>query len=326
LLKDLYISGKVNLIASVTNDKDKLKGWLILDSTRYNPAKIRNFLSETTVFQTRKGLGFNSEQPEESQSEEKTFKKYIQYSEFKEAIRKKYKLSDTIKLGEVKITAKRIDTPESAKVKSSHYLRGIPDREFVVPPDYKGFSTAYLLVNARFVSPVRQPLAFRMQNPFYMINGTEVTEDDIKALPMSMVDRIDVLQPASFFANFGRRLVKRDTAYVNADGAISIILREDLNMSRPQYHSVNVEFSGYSEPRIFYSPRHHTTLETDYKPDLRTTLYWQPDIRLESNKDFYLNFYNSDNSSAIKVIVEGITGNGIPVTGKTEYTIDQQSQ
>jgi hypothetical protein len=42
---------------------------------------------------------------------------------------------------------------------------------------------------------------------------------------------------------------------------------------------------------------------------------------VENNKNVFLNFYNADNSSIIRVTVEGITTNGIPVTGKTEYEV-----
>ena len=40
LLRGIDFTGKTNLIASVTNDKDKLKGWLILDSLNYIPEDV----------------------------------------------------------------------------------------------------------------------------------------------------------------------------------------------------------------------------------------------------------------------------------------------
>ena len=109
-----------------------------------------------------------------------------------------------------------------------------------------------------------------------------------------------------------------------ADGAISIILKDDKSIVNTSVsHSVNFILSGFSEPRIFYSPKHHNKLESDYKPDLRTTMFWEPNIKVENNKSIFLNYYNSDNPSRVKVIVEGITTTGIPVTGKTEYTVSK---
>ncbi|MGD0755477.1 MAG: hypothetical protein ABR927_10500 [Bacteroidales bacterium] len=94
---------------------------------------------------------------------------------------------------------------------------------------------------------------------------------------------------------------------------------DSLNIS--VFHSVNIKFPGYNETRVFYSPKHHSTLLSDYKPDLRTTLFWEPNIKMRNNKDLFLNYYNTDNPSKVKVIVEGITTNGIPITGETEYEV-----
>ena len=70
------------------------------------------------------------------------------------------------------------------------------------------------------------------------------------------------------------------------------------------------DFRGSVNLRIFYSPKHHTKLESDYKPDLRTTLFWEPNIKVENNRDVLLNYFNADNPSRVKVIVEGITTAG----------------
>jgi hypothetical protein len=54
---------------------------------------------------------------------------------------------------------------------------------------------------------------------------------------------------------------------------------------------------------------------------LRSTLYWNPDINLESNKEVTLNYYNGDNASIIRINAEGITKDGIPITGTAKYEI-----
>jgi hypothetical protein len=108
-----------------------------------------------------------------------------------------------------------------------------------------------------------------------------------------------------------------------AGGVISIITRsgDQLDTKRMISHSVNARFSGYNEPRIFYSPKHHTSLESDYKPDLRTTLFWDPNISIETNKVTFLNYFNADNPATVEITVEGITTTGIPVTGKAQYVV-----
>ena len=161
-----------------------------------------------------------------------------------------------------------------------------------------------------------------------MIDGRRAELSEVQALPLDWVERIDVVKNAAAMLSL-RTLVQyeyRDTTgmtatgYAMADGAISIILKDGVE-NKTVYHSSAMRFSGYNEPRIFYSPIHHKSLESDYKPDLRTTLFWEPNIKVEGHKDLFLKYFNSDNTSAVKIIVEGITTAGIPVTGETGYEV-----
>jgi hypothetical protein len=333
-LKGVDLTGNAKVVASVTGEKDDLKGWLLLDSLKYSPA-----IAKADIAQTR-FAGNNDQNIDENQAMSdnqlinKSLHTFIQYAEIRNTIQKKYKLSDTIKPGEVNIIAIRQDAPESARAKARRYLRGTPDRELVITPDLQSlYNNAFHLIDLKYLNPFKGPqrLGHRMKHPLYMIDGTPVPESEVRALPISWVERIDVVDEnvASLAAlqtvveyegvdSFGKPTIK----YGYADGAISIILKDDKDIvNNPVFHSVNVKFSGFDEPRIFYSPRHHTNLESDYKPDLRTTLFWEPNIKVENNKDIFLNYYNADNPSNVKVIVEGITTEGIPVTGKAEYEV-----
>jgi hypothetical protein len=145
-----------------------------------------------------------------------------------------------------------------------------------------------------------------------LLDGLPIEYEGIAAIPVSMIERVDILGWVEGSRLFGER---------GGGGVMSFTTRNDWGSNSVNLHSVNVKLSGYNEPRIFYSPRHHNTLEKDFKPDLRTTLFWEPNIKVENNKNYLLNYYNADNSAKIKIIVEGITSNGIPVTGKTEYEV-----
>jgi hypothetical protein len=146
-----------------------------------------------------------------------------------------------------------------------------------------------------------------------VLDGMIVTFEDVNSIPVSIIDRIDILYPGAAASIYGMH---------GEGGVISVITRTiDTYPTRQILYSVNIKFSGYNEPRIFYSPKHSSTVESNYNPDLRTTLFWEPNIKLENNKDLYLKYFNADNSSTIKVIVEGITTTGIPVTASTEYDV-----
>jgi hypothetical protein len=143
----------------------------------------------------------------------------------------------------------------------------------------------------------------------------DVGWEGIMNLPIDWIERFDVLFPNSPAAMvWGER---------GKGGVISVVTRigaPAINESKV-YHSVNVKISGYDEARIFFSPVHHSTLESDYKPDLRTTLFWEPNIKLENNAETFVNYYNADNPGLVRIVAEGITSSGIPVTGQTEYEV-----
>jgi TonB-dependent SusC/RagA subfamily outer membrane receptor len=301
------------LIVSGKGKKEHLQGWLLLDSLNYLPAKVQENITQSKLLLNDNRL-----------LKENT-KALILEAEIKKTIRKKYTLSDTISLDEVKIIEERPKNLQSYHVQSTRRLYGLPDNEFIVTPQLRHYQNLVSLLVGRiagvWVMRIPQPWEtdsqIRIQGakgqPLFVLDGSVVTFDDINTLPVSFIDRIDVLKPGASASIYGMR---------GANGVISVITGiDDTYTARPVRYSVNVKFSGYNEPRIFYSPKHSSTLESDYKPDLRTTLFWEPNIKLENNKDLYLNYFNADNSSTIKVIVEGITADGIPVTGETEYEV-----
>ena len=132
-------------------------------------------------------------------------------------------------------------------------------------------------------------------------------------MPINFIDRIDVLKSVGSAVIFGLRGCKWSYQPDYQGRRCELIYLVN--------YSVNIKISGYNASRIFYSPQHLPDSNSDFKPDLRSTLLWKPNINLEGNKEVILNYYNGDNSSLIRIIAEGITTTGIPVTGKAEYEV-----
>lgn len=76
--------------------------------------------------------------------------------------------------------------------------------------------------------------------------------------------------------------------------------------------------TGYYEARTFYSPVYNTP-KTDSRTDARPTLYWQPNASVNATGKSSVSFYNSDSKSTIRIIVQGIGSNGVPVAGIKTY-------
>jgi outer membrane cobalamin receptor len=133
-------------------------------------------------------------------------------------------------------------------------------------------------------------------------------------MPVSMIERIDVLKSIGKTAVYGL-----DGNF----GVISVITRSGNRTTEyePAGHTVNTLFRGYSSPRVFYSPRHDNA-DQSFNPDLRATLFWEPDIILQPGEEVDIDYFNADNASTVTIIVEGITSSGVPLTSTAEYRIN----
>ena len=97
----------------------------------------------------------------------------------------------------------------------------------------------------------------------------------------------------------------------NAEDAINhqTVARQEAFYNQPQMLL-------HSKSKEFYSPDH--SKKSNYVPDLRSTLYWNPSLDLNSR---FLTYYNHDNTGRIKVILEGFTNEGKPFRSVSFYEI-----
>ena len=308
-LSGIDLTGEARLIVSGIDKKGHPQGLLILDSLNYTPAKVSDSLSRVSTLVENNRSKLKNE-----------YKIY-------EAIRKKYKLSDTIGLGEVNIISEHPKDPQTIKEESSRIRYGTPDAEVVVTQQMKSYPNSIDLLKGRIPgveilgSYPSYMISIRGINtlsgnpiPLFLIDGCQVSIDEFVLMPISLIDRIDVLKSGVTLASFGT---------LGTNGVFNLITKSGENVIAyvPVCYSVNLKISGYSASRVFYSPQHLPDLDSDFNPDLRSTLLWNPDINLDGNKEVILNYYNGDNTSLIKIIAEGITSTGIPVTGKAEYEV-----
>jgi hypothetical protein len=67
---------------------------------------------------------------------------------------------------------------------------------------------------------------------------------------------------------------------------------------------------GFQMAREFYSPKYNDTNINSKQPDLRSTIYWNPEIKTGKDGNASFDYYNADGAGTYKVTVEGIDGNG----------------
>lgn len=117
------------------------------------------------------------------------------------------------------------------------------------------------------------------------------------------IEQIDVLKPP-FSGFFDPRF---------GNGAVIITTKRGGENHNAKWIKTNLKRSmplGFQEATEFYAPKYDFTTEKENKvPDLRTTIYWNPAIRVKEGKaDF--EFYTADGLIDYSIVIEGVSDDG----------------
>lgn len=87
------------------------------------------------------------------------------------------------------------------------------------------------------------------------------------------------------------------------------------------YGLLDYTHPGYYQAREFYAPTYDQPLPSEQRPDVRTTIHWEPDLETDTEGKAEISFYTADNTGAYDIIVQGITKDGRPVTGRQTVVV-----
>lgn len=144
-------------------------------------------------------------------------------------------------------------------------------------------------------------LSWRGGSPAVYLDEMQTDVDMISGVPVSDIAYIKVFRPP-FMGGMG-----------GGNGAIAIYTRKggDQTISKGGGLSSNT-VAGYTPIKQFYSPNYDRFDPRNDHLDIRTTLYWNPLITTNAkNKSVKLNFYNNDVTKSFRVVIEGITRDGL---------------
>jgi hypothetical protein len=301
----LEFYGNQNITITTSNEKGKNKGWIFLDKAPDVKYPVMPFYVPIDSLITKTSYANNALK--------------------KRNILKKYTLSDTIQLNEVVVTGKN---PIEEKQEREFYINGGPiDYNYKIQPEDESMDIGTYLAmkiprlqissEATDEGPVPynrvmvrkngalEPPAFIL-NGFPMRKGDLLDENVIYNLSVSDIDRIIV-----------------STNDINSGGmgsyAIGIFTKPNAG-TKTNFYSVNQSYPGYYEARTFYSPIYPEP-NPSIKPDLRTTLYWNPEVKTNENGECTISYFNNDKKSKIRVTIEGLTNNGTPIVSTNNYII-----
>ncbi len=317
--EEVDIYGRTEAFISSTDKLERIEGQISVDSVIYDSPEAAALKKDSVEYKIIV----------------KEIPQYRQEAIYRSDLKKKYKLSDTINIGEVTITATRIETPQETKVRESRKYYSTPDKELVVTKAHENYGgDVFSYISGRIpgvrvlrgVSPksihfpndvriiIRNQTSSDSAGALIFMDGYELDSESIGfvlAMPMYQIDRIDVLTASPIYGMRG------------ANGVINIITKQQIRRDSIELtaNTVYTVLNGFEIPRIFYSPEYDNNLQEAIRPDFRSTIFWKPQIRIEKGIGSKSDFFNSDESGKIRIVAEGVTGEGIPLTGKTEYTV-----
>jgi hypothetical protein len=76
----------------------------------------------------------------------------------------------------------------------------------------------------------------------------------------------------------------------------------------PSKGIVPITVDGFYKAREFYTPKYESKIIN--QPDLRSTIYWNPELLTDKDGNSTFSFYNSDGTGTYRLLIEGIDDKG----------------
>jgi hypothetical protein len=227
-------------------------------------------------------------------------------------------LADSVTLMDsIVVEAKRTKSEGFPRIPS---IYGEPDKT-LKPSEIIGsdvYQDVFLLLRGRvaglFVSydVVSPGVSIRGKgSPLYLLDQVQVRPQVLLGIPVRDIESVDIIKGPRA-AIFGQK---------GANGIIAVnTKRGPSSRSEPSY-VVNLSNIGYQVVKEFYSPVYSDAKNLRSKPDLRSTLYWNPDIIIDSGGEVNLSFYAADYDTEYRIKMEGLTNHGEPLTFESTFSV-----
>ena len=155
---------------------------------------------------------------------------------------------------------------------------------------------------------------FRNDTPYMMgnlgksmlivLDGVYVDGETLNAVNPGDVESIELLKNIEYTSIYGGR----------GSGGVLIITSKTggggQNYQRYSPGVITYTPKGYAKVREFYAPRYDDPKTNTQIPDLRSTVYWKPDIVTSKDGKASVDFFNADAKGTYRVIIEGIDAGG----------------
>jgi len=159
-------------------------------------------------------------------------------------------------------------------------------------------------VNDTAYLPYAATLGITKPSMLIIIDGVNVDPLALVSLTSTDVLSAELLRSPEYLSLYGSK----------GGGGVLIVTTkhgdEDTPVKRYSPGILTYAPIGYHKIRQFYAPRYDDPKINPKVADLRTTIYWQPNIITDKNGTASLEFFNADTPGTYRAVIEGIDGYG----------------
>jgi hypothetical protein len=150
------------------------------------------------------------------------------------------------------------------------------------------------------------------EDPLVLLDGIPVVDiDDIMAFDPLKIKKLEVLTRRYYLGILSLPGIVSYTTYAG-----------DLAGYQLDPKSIVLDYEGLQLQREFYSPKYDTPKQRESRlPDQRSLLYWAPDIITNKDGKQQVEFYSADGVGEYKVVIEGLTKEGLSGSGTSIFSV-----
>jgi hypothetical protein len=234
----------------------------------------------------------------------------IRYADYQKE-QNDFQFKDGRMLKTVNIKARRIK-PKPDMSNSSN-LHGGGNADQVIMADQMGDGpdlSSRLLGKINFVTFGRDGSPINMRGKVskmaVIVDGITLSGDHLNDITAADVYSVEVLRSGFATNIYGSSLP--------GDGALVITTKRGVPPVDPaSVHPVGLvalPYIGYYKSKSFYTPKYGSPKKADMPEDVRSTVYWNPNILTDKDGKASFKYFNNDSKGTYRVVVEGIDDDG----------------
>ena len=227
-------------------------------------------------------------------------------------------ISSTNMLKEVVIHDKKIPA-----IKTSSNLNGPGNADQVISADDNVLSGCADLTDclqgrlAGVMFKNDTPYLVSSRQPMQIVlDGVFVDGSVLVNINPSDIGSVEVLRNIQYTGIYGGR---------GSNGILIITSKtgsQGLNYQRYAPGIISYTPKGYAKVREFYVPKYDGPQANRTMPDLRSTIYWKPNIVTDKDGKASFSYFNADEPGLYRMVIEGIDSNGKPGRLVYQYKVE----